>query len=146
MRYSIELNGNPNYLTVHLDKRISDNPYMETYFEPQDNMPQERVKLLTDLFAIDGIKEVSIRRFEIAFVRGVMFDRMMLGRQIAVILHRHFEPNGEIEEVPMPSEYEEHSRITAEDRLEDGLSDLTHCNDIYEAQNTLLFNEEEREG
>lgn len=96
MQYHIELCDNPDYVAVHVDKLIlgESNLFMGQFYS-DEYAPKGIKALVADIFSVEGIESIQVRRYEVVVVRrSRLFDRKKIGHLVAAVLHKHLDPKG----------------------------------------------------
>ena len=100
MKHEIEHSLTDGNLTfIHVDKPVHRPVYSgtETFYSPDSSDTKGDVPaLVKDLFEIDGIAIVNLKRYEIMIRKGRLFSWDVIIPQVISVLEQHLDPKVEI--------------------------------------------------
>ena len=100
MRYRIEYPLDPNYLIIHVDKRITENNIER--FKSLDCCEADSSQLARDILRTDGVVCLYFKAYNIYILKGEVFDWKEIIPAVIYFLNEHLNLGGEVEEVTEP--------------------------------------------
>lgn len=75
-QYRFEFNGNPEYTTVHVSERLTDQPYsVSQTFMHKGRYTQEDMNLYALLMSVEGVTEIRIGKYNVSIKRGCVYSK-----------------------------------------------------------------------
>jgi hypothetical protein len=84
-KFIIELNGNPEYATLHTSVKLTENKYSSSI---QPLTRNEEIELESLCSGMDGVCEASIHKYSIVIKCGLAFDRVVLCNGVAELVRQ----------------------------------------------------------
>jgi hypothetical protein len=101
MLYQLEYHSNPNCLSIHVDKKLTDK--MIEHFMSADWHKDKQPAIVRDIFnSVEGVEQVSLHRYEIGITKGVVFEWKDMIDKIIFNLQLAFAPQEEMKEKVAP--------------------------------------------
>lgn len=95
MRVRIEFFPNPNCVTFHIDKRVTDKS-IEIFDMGPNWKAEEQPQLVKDLFIIEGVDHITLRQYEVGLVKADVFEWDEIVPKAEAMIKKAMDPNGEI--------------------------------------------------
>lgn len=94
MRYRVQTFPNPHALAFHLRRRISNEIWMTVsgYLSREEDAPEPIKKLVASLLKIRGVKDVSIKAYELTVHKADLFTWDKIQPRVMEVLKKHFSP------------------------------------------------------
>lgn len=104
MLYQLEYHPNPNCMTVHVDKKLTDD--MIELFMSADWDKDKQPAIVRDIFnSVEGVKQVSLHRYEVGITKGTVFEWKDMIDKIIFNLQMTLAPQEEMKEKDAPMKY-----------------------------------------
>lgn len=100
MLYQVEYHPNPNCMSIHVSKRLTDDCI--ELFDGKNWNKKKQPRLVLELFDIEGIVSVSLHQYEMTIIKGRVFDWDNLIQQIIPVIQAQLAPDETVFEKVKP--------------------------------------------